>query len=297
MRKLSADWIITLAHEPLKNGVVIIDDDGKVINLLQSPVGLNDVEHFDGILCPGFINAHCHLELSHLKGKLPEKTGLVNFIQNVQKFRSADIQEIISSIERAENEMRENGIVGVGDISNSENTFLQKKKQNLHYHTFVEVFGFNPASAEKLLSNSIELASKAPQEATVVPHAPYSVSEKLFRQIADLEQSIVSIHNQETAEEGKFYKNKTGDFLKLYEGFGLDISFFNAKGKNSIQSYLPWMGKGRKLLVHNTCSSEEDLNFAEDNSDNYWCLCPNANIYIENQLPDIPLFIQKSLNW
>lgn len=295
MRKLSADWIITLDGDPIKNGVVIISNEGEVLDLLSETKELDNVEYFEGILCPGFINAHCHLELSHLRGKLPEKTGLVGFIQNVQRFRNTAVEEIMDAIEKAEAEMIKNGIVGVGDISNSENTFSQKQREQLRYHTFIEVFGFNPAAADKLLANSVELAAKAPQTATVVPHAPYSVSEELFKRITSLNQSIVSIHNQETEEESKFYQYKTGDFLKLYEGFGLDISFFNPTGKNSIATYLPWMGSAKKLLVHNTCSTEGDIDFAEEIGGNYWCLCPNANKYIEDVLPNIPLFLSKGL--
>ncbi|MCO4293135.1 amidohydrolase family protein [Solitalea sp. MAHUQ-68] len=293
MRKISADWIFTLSLPPIKNGVVVIDDMGKVLDVLSSKDGLENVEVVSGVICPGFINAHCHLELSHLKGKLPQKTGLVDFIRNVQQFRNASEEEVLNAIEIAENEMVANGIVGVGDISNTANTFNQKAKHRLNYHTFIEVFGFNPDNAGIIYHKAEQLLQVAPQTASITPHAPYSVSAKLFSLID--QSSLLSIHNQETIHENAFYKDKSGDFLKLYEGFNLDLSFFQPHGNNSIKTYLEWMGESKKLLVHNTYTDSNDVDFAESISYNFWCLCPNANLYIENKLPDVSMLINKGV--
>ncbi|POY39264.1 amidohydrolase [Solitalea longa] len=293
MRKISADWVYTLSGAPLKNGVIVINDKNEVVDVLPGNEPSLDVEFFSGIICPGFINAHCHLELSHLRNKLPQRTGLVGFIQNVQQFREAKEEEILKAIEAAEDEMIQNGIVGVGDISNSSYTFDQKRKQRVNYHTFIEVFGFNPANAESIYNRAEELLAQAPQIASITPHAPYSVSEKLFELIDNTQ--LLSIHNQESKEENAFYINKTGDFLKLYQGFNLDISFFNPSGNNSLTTYFNWMGNGRKLLVHNTFTAEDDVDYVEAMGENFWCLCPNANLYIENGLPDISMFVKKEL--
>ncbi|UKJ08276.1 amidohydrolase family protein [Solitalea lacus] len=299
MRKLSADWIVTLEYAPLQNGVILVDKENQIVDVLPTSEGLQGVERFKGILCPGFINAHCHLELSHLTNKLPQKTGLVGFIQNVQKFRNASEEEILDAIKTAESEMIANGIVGVGDISNSNHSFSQKSLRKLRYHTFVEAFGFNPANAETIYNRSEELYKIAPQTASITPHAPYSVSKQLFELISSSNHlspnsELRTIHNQETQEEALFFQGKTGLFLDLYKGFGLDISFFEPSGKSSLQTYLPWMGADKKLFVHNTFTTAEDLKFA-CSDENYWCLCPNANIYIEDALPDISLFIESGL--
>ncbi|SMO61994.1 amidohydrolase family protein [Solitalea koreensis] len=300
MRKITADWIFTLATEPLKNGVVILDNQGTILDLLPNAQGLEEVEKLNGVLCPGFINAHCHLELSHLRDRLPQKTGLVTFIKNVQQFRNAADEEVLSAIEKAETEMIANGIVAVGDISNSSISFSQKQKSNLRYHTFVEVFGFNPESAEAIIERANNLLRAAPQTASVTPHAPYSVSEKLFKLISNSELSIrnpqlLSIHNQETIEETKFFEDKSGEFLDLYKTFGLDISFFQSSGKTSLQTYLPWLGQAKTLLVHNTFSSQQDIDFAKARGENYFCLCPNANLFIEDALPDMQLLMKNQL--
>jgi cytosine/adenosine deaminase-related metal-dependent hydrolase len=82
LRYLSADFIFPVSSEPVKDGVVVLNESGEVIELLdpnRSPAISGTIEHYQGIIVPGFVNAHCHLELSHLQGKIPKNTGLVPF--------------------------------------------------------------------------------------------------------------------------------------------------------------------------------------------------------------------------
>jgi aminodeoxyfutalosine deaminase len=98
------------------NLALCFDDAGTIISI--HPKNENTI-HYDGMLIPGMINCHCHLELSHLKNELPEKTGLIDFIKNIVSKRNQFSAEFIQEkIVEAENEMIQNGIVAVGDISN-----------------------------------------------------------------------------------------------------------------------------------------------------------------------------------
>ncbi|MDP1346743.1 hypothetical protein, partial [Klebsiella pneumoniae] len=73
---------------------------------------------------------------------------------------------------------------------------------------------------------------------------------------------IISIHNQETAAEDALYQDASGDFFRLYETLGVDISFTKPYHQSSVQTYLPWLrDTAATLLVHNTCISEADLQF------------------------------------
>jgi cytosine/adenosine deaminase-related metal-dependent hydrolase len=82
MRRLSAHYIFPVDTPPLKNGVIEIDDDGTILNIIDTH-GKNKesagTEFYNGILVPGFINTHCHLELSYLKGKITPQKGLASF--------------------------------------------------------------------------------------------------------------------------------------------------------------------------------------------------------------------------
>ena len=111
--------------------VLITSEEGMVEDIVMKEEAGDDVQLFSGILTPGFINCHCHLELSHMKGSIPEKTGLIKFVSQVMKDRHFAEAEILQAIDEAEGEMLQSGIVAVGDICNNEFTIPQKTKGRL----------------------------------------------------------------------------------------------------------------------------------------------------------------------
>ena len=118
MRKIAADIIFPIHTQPLTNHVLVLEDDGTVADILPiTELDNASIEKVSGALVPGFVNAHCHLELSHLKSKFPEKTGLPQFLSLVTQQRNVPIEIINEAMEMAEKEMITNGIVAVGDIS------------------------------------------------------------------------------------------------------------------------------------------------------------------------------------
>ena len=302
MRKITADYIYPISGEPLQNQLIICDDSGK-IEAIQ-PADQHDpssVEHHQGVLIPGFINTHCHLELSHMKGKVDTGTKLIPFITNVVQFRDATEEEIQEAIAKADQEMYDGGIVAVGDISNKLDTVAQKEKSSIRYYTFVELFDFlQDAGAQKCVADNMpvyEGQGKGQGNArTAVPHAPYSVSKELFKQINQLNQGqgTVSIHNQETPPENELFLSKTGAFLDFYGGFNIPLDAFEANGKTAIHYALEHMDpRCRHLFVHNTLSTPEDIAAAQAWGQNgiYWATCANANLYIENRLPNYQYFL------
>ena len=135
MRFLTADYLFPLYIAPIKQGVLQISDNKEVIAVFEnrSEVPQEKLEVFEGILCPGFVNAHCHLELSHMKGMIPAHTGLQEFVKQIVALREVAPETIQEAIVLAEAEMMANGIVAVGDISNTLDTLKQKAKHNLAY--------------------------------------------------------------------------------------------------------------------------------------------------------------------
>ena len=130
---------------------------------------------------------------------------------------------------------------------------------------------------------------------SIVPHAPYSVSSALFRLVAGFPGNhVLTIHNQETEAENEFYLSGKGDFLRLYQQMGLDVSFFRGTGKRSLASYLPYFYRNQSLiLVHNVATGEEDLRAGgAGGATLYFCLCPNANRYISDRLPDVEMLVR-----
>ncbi|MFA6085729.1 amidohydrolase family protein [Mucilaginibacter sp.] len=305
MKSFKADYVFPVCADPIKNGIVTVNDSGKIISVSEAPSPDHQnlpIETLSGIITPGFINTHCHTELSHLKGKITPGGGLISFIKDIQAFRNADASEISDAAQKADQEMHDNGIVAIGDTANSNITIALKEKSKLYYHTFVEIFGFLPESAEKLFGKAVQLADEfRPQSTSITAHAPYSVSKELFKLIkrhSDDQSNLLSIHNQECEDENKLYRYKLGGFIDMYKHFGINIDYFRPQARNSLQSIIPLLSSRQKILmVHNTCTNLKDIYFIKrfDRKIN-WCFCPNANVYIENKLPKIELFVNQGLN-
>lgn len=303
MRKISADWVCPVSSEPIQHGVVIVDDAGQILAIEhrhQHDSASLDIR--SGLLIPGFINAHCHLELSHMKGRVDTGTGLIPFITGVVTQRNAAAEVIAEAIQQAEAEMLAGGIVAVGDISNAPDTFATKAQGRLRYYTFIELFDFlQAAGTEKTVSDGKAVFEKlnlaAGSARSLVPHAPYSVSEGLFQQINAFNPKsgiTVSIHNQETPPENQLFESKTGDFIDFYGKFGISLDAFESTGKPSIHYAMQHLNpQCRTLFVHNTLTTETEIEAAHTWSDQvFWASCPNANLYIENRLPDYRRFLQ-----
>lgn len=303
MRKLSADYIFPLDRDPIKNGVVVIDDAGYITDIQKEP-GLHPkeiTEVYEGFICPGFINAHCHLELSYYNKKIPKNSGLDSFITELEQLKKrAEQDAIIKAIEQADTIMKNNGIVAAGDISNTSDSFKSKEKSELFYHTFIEIYGSDPSKADEIFNSALVLEkklnnNKRNKNVSLVPHSTYSVSTSLFEYIKKYSlknNSILCIHHQENEDENLLFLNKTGNIVKRMQRFGVDISGFIPGGHRPLESIADYLPKENTIqLVHNTVSEEEDISFAMNYfNDIYFCLCPNANLYIENKLPDINLF-------
>ena len=287
-----------------ENYVLITNEKGVVESIVDEKDAGDEIQFFNGIITSGFINAHCHLELSHMKGLIPKHSGLVDFILKILALRHVEEDEILQAIKNGEEEMLANGIVAVGDICNNSLTITQKQKQQLAYYNFIEVSGWHPDIATIRFEKSRQVAtqySTLSNPFSLSPHAPYSVSNKLWNLLQpNFDNKTVTIHNQETSFENDLFINGTGDFARLYQQLNIDTSFFEPTGKTSLQSYFSKMSNAKNvLLVHNTFTNESDLNFIQNENLNtkqqtFICLCVNANQYIENALPPIQLFRQHS---
>jgi cytosine/adenosine deaminase-related metal-dependent hydrolase len=304
-RYLSADYIFPISSEPIKDGIIMLHESGEIIDVF-SPNQFSDlsapIEYHKGIIVPGFVNTHCHLELSHMLGKITQRTGLVGFIKSVITQRAADEAAALEAMKIADQSMFDNGIVAVGDISNMALSASVKRNSQIFYHTFIELLGFDPQRAEIVFQKAMELQIEfLPLKTSIAPHAPYSVSKQLFgllKSYSDEHNNLFSMHNQESEPENEFFLSKKGPFIDFYKILGLNIDFFEAQGQTSLQSVLPLISDNQKvLLVHNTFTNAEDIAKAkESNKELNWCFCPNANQYIEGQLPDIELFINSDFN-
>jgi cytosine/adenosine deaminase-related metal-dependent hydrolase len=288
-------------NQLISNRVVVTDKEGQILSIEHTNAhDPASVRFLDGILLPGFINTHCHLELSHMKDKVDTGTGLLPFIKNVVAFRNINQDIIDQAIRDGADEMYKNGIVAVGDISNKTHTAAIKSEGPLDYYTFVEMFDFlQPAMTNDTIAQykSVMLGQSDTRNnrKSYVPHSPYTVSPELFRFINESNDAgaTISIHNQETPAENELFYTATGGFTEFYKSFGFNLDHFKPLGKSSIYYILQHLDpKFRTLFVHNTLTNCEDvLSASKWNNNVFWATCPNANLYIENRLPDYKVFL------
>ena len=304
MRKITADWVFPVDSDPIQQGVIVVSDEGQIQSLgHRSSFDISELEVYSGSIVPGFINTHCHLELSHMRGKVDTGTGLIPFISNVVTRRQATAEIIAEAIEKAENDMLRNGIVACGDISNVPDTFATKARGRMRYYTFVEMFDFlqdanAAATFEQYLAVFEQIELHKDSRRSTVPHAPYSVSPTLFGLLnahnSTQTDTTISIHNQETPPENALFEHGTGDFYDFYAKFGISLHTFEPPKTTSIHYAIAQMNpQHRTLFVHNTLTTAADIAAAQQWSDRtYWASCPNANLYIENRLPNYQTFVE-----
>ena len=301
MPTYTADYVFPIVSPPIRNGRVTVDASGWITEITPGPV--EDVEpalpaqKIDGILIPGFVNAHCHLELSHLQGRSATGKTLLPFLVDVVTLRESDPEEIAAAIREQDRRMWEAGIQAVGDICNKADTAAVKRESPIRYHSFVEMFDFlQEERAEESYRMYLDAYREQPEPKSAVPHAPYTVSNALYRRINELNAGpgSVSIHNQETAAEDELFESGGGPFRDFFAGFGSSLDGFRAPGTPSVYHAMQHMDPDRRtLFVHNTLTQPEAILAAEAwaNDGVYWVTCPNANLYIENRLPRYDRFL------
>jgi len=301
-QKFQADQVFTGTKLLDGRPVLVVGEDGTIEDIVAKEDAGEDIQQLNGLLTPGFVNAHCHLELSHLKNAIPAHTGLQEFVKQIVALRKVDEHVIADAIEKAEDEMFENGIVAVGDICNTLDTLEQKLKHRIDYYSFVELYDLDPTRAHDKIIAGINIQNTFQENcirASLVPHAPYSVSFNLWKLLTEhFESHTITMHNQETKDENDFFQTKTGSFLGMYERTKVSLDFFEATGLTSVRSVLPYFKKAyRSILVHNSFTSVEDIQAVQKEMPNsFWCICANANQYIEQTMPPIELLRSQKVN-
>jgi aminodeoxyfutalosine deaminase len=114
----TADYVLPVSSKPIPNGVVAFSEAGEVIGIYSKDseeLSGKAIEQHRGILVPGFINTHSHLELAHLRDQVPQHEGLIEFVKRVIGLRQFDETEIAAAMKAADQEMYDNGIVAVGE--------------------------------------------------------------------------------------------------------------------------------------------------------------------------------------
>ena len=305
-KRVTAEFVYTLeSPQPIRNGYVEYDEtDGTIISVGSCAEG-ETVE--PGALVPGFVNAHCHVELSHLHKKFRKGTGMAGFIDQINELRDWAGNDVKAQLTRKwMDKMWDDGVSAMADISNDESSFEVKKDHRMYTRTFLEVFGSEPEMCEGVMNDVAALNVKADEagiDAAPTPHSCYTMSPQLLSAsaAAGLERGFISYHSQESQEEEDLLLTGTGAMYENRKRSGMSTP--PVTGESSLKYFIdrlaavrPAPYDGHILLVHNVCLSQSDIDAAKKVMNNvYWAICPLSNIFIHNALPPVPLMRKNAL--
>ena len=305
IRRIAASYVYTLDAGTIKNGFVEYDDaDGTIISTGECSEG-DDI--ISGALVPGFVNAHCHVELSHLHGKFRKGTGMAGFIDQINELRDwAGRETKIELTRRWMDKMWNDGVSAMADISNDDSSFEVKKSHPLYTRTFLEVFGSEPEMCEGVMSDVMKLnetASAYGIDAAPTPHSCYTMSPQLLSAsaAAGLESGFLSYHSQESQEEEDLLMTGTGAMYENRKRSGMSTP--PVTGESSLKYFLDRLAAAcpapydqNILLVHNVCLKQDDIDALKKVMKNpYFAICPLSNIFIHNALPPVELMRKNGL--
>lgn len=302
----TASFVYTLDKEPIKNGYVEYDDvDGKIISVGECTP---DEEVHPGAIVPGFVNAHCHIELSHLHLKFRKGTGMAGFIDQINALRDwagRDVKEELTH--RWMDKMWDDGVSAMADISNDDSSFDVKKAHSLYTRTFLEVFGSEPEMCERVMKEVAELqavADAAGIDAAPTPHSCYTMSPQLLSASAaeGLKSGFLSYHSQESQEEEDLLVSGTGAMYENRKRSGMSTP--PVTGESSLKYFLNRLASVKDapyeehiLLVHNVCLQQSDVDAVKKVMKNpFFAVCPLSNVFIHNALPPIELMRRNGLD-
>ena len=305
--RLTAEYVYTSgASGVIKNGYVEFDEaDGTIVSVGECSA---DEQITPGALTPGFVNGHCHIELSHLHRKFRKGTGMAGFIDQINELRDwAGRDEKVRLTRYWMDKMWADGVSAMADISNDDSSFDVKKSHDMYTRTFLEVFGSEPHMCEGVMEEVTALNATADQagiDAAPTPHSCYTMSPELLSASAavGLAKGFLSYHSQESQEEEDLLRTGSGAMYENRRRSGMSTP--PVTGESSLKYFIQRLASAvpapysqHILLVHNVCLTQDDIDAAKKVMDNvYWTVCPLSNIFIHNALPPIPLMRSNGLD-
>lgn len=257
MEILTTSWVLPIAGQPLRDGRVAVED-GRIAWVGGSrergaPTGpVRDLG--PGVLLPGLVNAHCHLELSHLAGILPREGGFVPWVEQLVesrgRFSDAEVRkatgQAIASLERG-------GTAAVGDVSNALEHVGALAASRLDAVVFMELLAWDPAKAEASFSWADERARAVAAllrpglEVRLATHAPHTVSPTLLQLLVE-RGGPAAIHLAESPEESRFLLDGSGAWPDFLTRRGLGHVVFDPPAVSPVR-YLEEQGALHPRLV------------------------------------------------
>jgi cytosine/adenosine deaminase-related metal-dependent hydrolase len=301
-----AAWICPITQPPISNGWVAIDGDCIVaLGRDSSDAPSGTVRDFgSAAIMPGLVNAHTHLELSWLRGRVPPAATFTDWIKQLFITRGGrherpDDPSVLNPAAEAIRELRECGVAAVGDISNSLASVGPMREAGLRGIVFHELLGFNLPDGRRI-AETRPTRDAARQRGgdcvrvSVAPHACYSVSPEMFRAIREeLDQSdvpITSVHIGESDSEMLFLQHGSGPWPAMLRWVGSWVEEWQPPrcGPVEFLQSLEFLD-ARTLVVHGVHLSDASLRRIAETGATL-VTCPRSNQWVGVGAPPISRF-------
>lgn len=311
MTRFHAAWVVPINQPPIRDGWVEVEN-GRVAGLGGRGTRHHQSDRRDGqedsreqdlgevALMPGLVNAHTHLELSHLRGAIPRAAEFVSWIRGIMAARTryADVAapEIMRGVEHGIAEAVACGTVLVGDISNTMVTVDPLTRSSLGAVVFNELIRFKAAGVERAVADAVAKNRSLRRTDLVRPalaaHAPYSVAPALFAALSAQNETSapVSVHLAESSEEVEFVRDGTGPWRELLEEVGAWDSSWTPANVSPVE-YLDRQRflDSRVLAVHGVQMTPSDLACLARRGSTL-VTCPRSNVYTGAGTPPVAAF-------
>lgn len=300
MPRFRADWILPVSSPPLHRHCLTIDA-GRIRGL--APDAADAVDLGSVALLPGLVNAHTHLELSHLRGAVGRSSRFIDWVRELLRIRRERQGDSPSRMEAAAaaaiDEARRSGTILFGDVANSLAIVPVLDAADVSAAVFLELLGFAAHDGRERVA-----AARAGIEALTVrssrvrvglgAHAPYSVHRALFEAIrADVERTPGArscVHVAESPEEVEFVARGTGPWRGVLDELGAWNPDWRAPGGSPV-AYLDDIGflDARVIAVHGVQCTGEDLRLLQARGVTV-VSCPRSNQYVGVGSPPLEAF-------
>lgn len=287
-RKIAAHYLF-ISNKFEKDGIITLSEDGVIENIevgVKNIDSQSGVEFYNGVIIPGMINCHSHLEYSYVKGLIPKGGGLGEFIRSIIEIKAKnevpDLQKVAAA-SYWDAIMAKQGIIAVGDHNNSDYVYDIKRKSSIKYFNFVEMFDMDGKTSEETFVwglNRVKTSNDYGFVSSIVPHANYTMEQELINLTGGSQRGangvkadgIVSVHFKESVELGG-----EKELDAIYEGLSYD--------------------RERALLIHSIYATREDIQKMKSKLKEKMSvvMCPVSNLYIENKMADLRMLNEEGV--
>lgn len=297
MRLFHADHLILGDAAPLRDGAVVVDASGTVVEVGKAgEVGASlTAERLHGVVFPGLVNAHTHVELSSMRGKVTGGTGFIPWVDRMLGVRvEVTPDEDADGVASGVRELVASGTVAVGDVTNTLLAVAPLARAGIGGAVFHEVFGLDPAMVQKRIAGlRAELAERVPSFPSGFSYAP--APHTLFTLHRDAARELLAAAREAGVRTSLHLAEHAAERRAVERGEGPAMDWFASRLKQhpkmpevplfdlaeSVGALRPGV-----LLVHLTDARPDELARVAKSGASV-VLCPRSNLYIEGRLPPL----------